>query len=250
VDVVGHSMGGLMARGFVQQTDYKNQTNYMHGYIHRLITIGTPHYGGHLAKILLVHQSDKYCVVNGLFILTEQKCDNKPLESLKDIFDLRYNSPIDGGGVEALAPGSKAYSNMCQTNISSYAIGGIWGPKANNSHKFIEWMYSNITGNPNFDLDINGFNGTDHGNNDLQVNITSQLGGLPIHFKIPNSTSPLNQSEVYNNTIHYPSLKIDRDISSELDSYDIQQDVIRLLHLSQDKFAPAIGMGSPCKVPK
>ena len=49
VDVVAHSMGGLIARGFVQQPDYKNPSNFMKGYIHRLITIGTPHYGGQLA---------------------------------------------------------------------------------------------------------------------------------------------------------------------------------------------------------
>jgi hypothetical protein len=46
VDIVAHSMGGLMARGFVQQPDYKGKENYMKGSIHRLITIGTPHFGG------------------------------------------------------------------------------------------------------------------------------------------------------------------------------------------------------------
>lgn len=33
VDIVAHSVGGLIARGFVQQPDYKNPTNYMVGYI-------------------------------------------------------------------------------------------------------------------------------------------------------------------------------------------------------------------------
>ena len=45
VDIIAHSMGGLMARGFTQQSDYKNENNSMNGYIHRLITIGTPHFG-------------------------------------------------------------------------------------------------------------------------------------------------------------------------------------------------------------
>lgn len=31
VDIVAHSMGGLMARGFVQQPDYENKSNYMKG---------------------------------------------------------------------------------------------------------------------------------------------------------------------------------------------------------------------------
>ena len=58
VDIIAHSMGGLMARGFTQQSDYKNSNNSMQGYIHRLITIGTPHYGGNLAKILIDHQNN------------------------------------------------------------------------------------------------------------------------------------------------------------------------------------------------
>ena len=29
VDIIAHSMGGLMARGFVQQPDYKRKENYM-----------------------------------------------------------------------------------------------------------------------------------------------------------------------------------------------------------------------------
>ena len=63
VDIVAHSMGGLMARGFVQQPDYKEQDNFMKGSIHRLITIGTPHFGGHLSKFLYDHRDDWYCLV-------------------------------------------------------------------------------------------------------------------------------------------------------------------------------------------
>ena len=52
VDIIAHSMGGLMARGFLQQPDYKGKENYMKGSIHRLITLGTPHFGGPLSKFL------------------------------------------------------------------------------------------------------------------------------------------------------------------------------------------------------
>src|SRR5918994_4930038 len=61
VDIVAHSMGGLMARGFVQQDDYKRKENYMKGSIHRLITIVTPHLGGPLSKFLYDHRDDRYC---------------------------------------------------------------------------------------------------------------------------------------------------------------------------------------------
>jgi len=62
VDVIAHSMGGLMARGFTQQPDYKSPNNFMQGYIHHLITIGTPHYGGQLARILIDNQNNDFCV--------------------------------------------------------------------------------------------------------------------------------------------------------------------------------------------
>ena len=58
VDVVGHSTGGLLARGYAQQHDYKNENNFMKGYIHRLITIVTPHFGGQLAGILFSNREN------------------------------------------------------------------------------------------------------------------------------------------------------------------------------------------------
>jgi triacylglycerol esterase/lipase EstA (alpha/beta hydrolase family) len=53
-------MGGIMARGYAQQVDYKNQHNFMKVYIHRLITIGTPHFGGQLAGILYSNRENWY----------------------------------------------------------------------------------------------------------------------------------------------------------------------------------------------
>ena len=247
VDIVGHSMGGLMARGFVQQHDYKNPDNFMQGYIHRLITIGTPHYGGNLASILNANKDIEYCIDHGI-VLHQQTCEKK--YTLKDIFaSTPLKLRIDKGGVEALVPGSKAYSDMCQTNVPSYAIAASWSPNANNSYRDIQNLYRNITDNQKFDLDINGFNGTTRGNNDLQVNLTSQLGDLPIQWRIPNSSILPNQSEAYNNTVHYVLLynTTDTNANWELNSSNIKKDVALLLQSPQDKFAPSIGKDSPCK---
>jgi len=251
VDIVGHSMGGLLSRGFIQQPDYKNINNFKQGYIHRLITIGTPHFGGHLAGFLITNQNNEYCSDSSGHLLLKTLCNPTQLKKLNDIF-AQLGLSITKGGVDALIPGSSAYSKMCQTNISSYAIAASWAPNAKNSYNDIQYMYRNITGNPNFDIDINGFNGTTHGNNDLQANITSQLGGLPIQFRIPDSTTLPNQSEVYNNTVHYFNLldKNDTHATWELNSTKIQNDVIHIFQSPQDKFAPAIGIGSPCEVPQ
>ncbi len=45
VDVVAHSLGGLMARSYSQKPYFIQQVNYYKGYIHKLITLGTPHKG-------------------------------------------------------------------------------------------------------------------------------------------------------------------------------------------------------------
>ncbi|MBX2920706.1 MAG: T9SS type A sorting domain-containing protein [Chitinophagaceae bacterium] len=45
VDVVGHSLGGLMARSFTQTKPNFSKRNFKQGYVHKLITIGTPHSG-------------------------------------------------------------------------------------------------------------------------------------------------------------------------------------------------------------
>jgi hypothetical protein len=49
-----------MARGFVQQSDYRGKANYMKGSIYRLITIGTPHFGGDLSEFVYDHSDDWY----------------------------------------------------------------------------------------------------------------------------------------------------------------------------------------------
>jgi len=58
VDLVVHSMGGLMARRFMYDNNYylsreHNAFNYQSGSIRRLVTIGTPHNGSPLADFLV-----------------------------------------------------------------------------------------------------------------------------------------------------------------------------------------------------
>jgi pimeloyl-ACP methyl ester carboxylesterase len=48
VDVVGHSMGGLLARAWANAPYYLRQENYYKGDFHKIITFNTPHYGSPL----------------------------------------------------------------------------------------------------------------------------------------------------------------------------------------------------------
>jgi pimeloyl-ACP methyl ester carboxylesterase len=131
VDIIAHSMGGLMARGFVQQPDYKRKENYMKGSIHRLITIGTPHFGGSLSEFLYEHSDDWY-FYDGI---KPNRCQTGKVEpkKLRTIYSDIFNYPIDKGAIEALIPKSIAYSHLHQTNVKSYAIAGSYGPNATKS---------------------------------------------------------------------------------------------------------------------
>jgi hypothetical protein len=87
----------------------------------------------------------------------------------------------------------------------------------------------------------------DDDDNDLVVSATSQLGGLPKQIRQPNSNDIPSHSALYCNTVHDDFYIQDKDIFSETSSKDIQNDVIKLLSSSDDnKFADAIGIGSPC----
>jgi len=53
-DVIGHSMGGILARCYVSEEynpNYKRAENYNQGDINRLITLNTPHYGSELPHL-------------------------------------------------------------------------------------------------------------------------------------------------------------------------------------------------------
>lgn len=59
VDVVGHSMGGDIARRLASVVDFMRSDTYGQGLIDKLITVGTPHLGSPLAIDLL--RSDNNC---------------------------------------------------------------------------------------------------------------------------------------------------------------------------------------------
>jgi pimeloyl-ACP methyl ester carboxylesterase len=52
-DVVAHSMGGIIVRKLEYDPTYADKTSFRIGLIHKLITIGTPHFGSPLASQLL-----------------------------------------------------------------------------------------------------------------------------------------------------------------------------------------------------
>ena len=243
--MIGHSMGGLIIRGFAQQPDYESANNFMKGYIHRLITIGTPHFGAQLAGVLYQHRDDLFCF-NGIIPIPAKYCQDP--KELKFIYRKNFTPPIpiDDGGVKDLIPGSTAYSNLCPTNVSSYSIAGNWKPDGIQSHDNTMNLFRIITNNPKFSIE-DSF----QGENNLQVNLLSQAGGLNATIKDEGGNQSLpNESTTYQNTVHSKRYVADKGVDYELNSSEIKQDVITLLGSSTDKFARAIGNGSICNTLK
>jgi len=58
VDVIAHSMGGLVARTLEKLSGFTDQFSFGVGNVHKLITIGTPHLGSPLAIELLFSSND------------------------------------------------------------------------------------------------------------------------------------------------------------------------------------------------
>jgi pimeloyl-ACP methyl ester carboxylesterase len=243
VDIVAHSMGGLIARGLCQQNGHKAKENYMKGQIRRLITIGTPHFGAGLAGILYRQKDNWYSYKqqDNKDPFTAQWNSNYGKDSVYKTLQLKeiYSpTPIHTGAIESLAPDSAAYSNLLPTSVKSYAIAGSWKPEATVSQEVLEEYYRNILGNPFFSLDRDGF----HGDNDLQVSVSSQLGGLDGKCRSADKNSP-KYGAIYENTLHSSWFRKDNkdEVVAELQSCLIRQDIVDLLGSSDDNFADIIG---------
>lgn len=81
VDIVGHSMGGLLTRLYLQSSSYQNDIN-------KIITCNTPHSGSQAANFL----ADKSSAIGtaiclGKEFIEDQSCFNGA------VYDLRVNSP-------------------------------------------------------------------------------------------------------------------------------------------------------------
>lgn len=161
-DVVGHSMGGLMTRGYIQQqvtmNRWKRPDNYMNGYIRKLITIGTPHLGSSLAALLYGYRDAPIAGVP---------------TKVSSVFE-RFGMPIAGGAVESLAPNSPALQAMKACEVPCHAITASWEPGASSSAAILSKLTDWVTGGtvPNL---ATAFGGQE---NDTIVSLKSQQGKL------------------------------------------------------------------------
>ena len=151
VDVVGHSMGGLVTRSYAEGANYRNSANFWAGDIHKLITIGTPHLGSCLANFLEAYLG------NGTIAWFSA-----------------HGHPI-GDGVNDLQVNSPALQHVGQTPFMGYAIAGNvdtlpYYTATENAFNTLIWMV-----NPFYPSSVRSLLGN---SNDTIVPVGSQQGLL------------------------------------------------------------------------
>lgn len=158
VDLIGHSMGGLLGRIWAAAGDSRRDSNYNSGDVRKLLTLDTPHTGSPLGNLLISIRE------NFLF------------GSLAKSLFRHFEKPIDEGAIDDLAKGSVAIATIPAAPVPAHAFVGTGGSDAlalapgvlGNFYTIVNF-FSTVTGNELFE-------GLQH---DLIVGRLSQQGGLP-----------------------------------------------------------------------
>jgi pimeloyl-ACP methyl ester carboxylesterase len=116
-DVIGHSMGGLLARIYAGSDDeefYYRKNNFYRGDIHKLFTLDSPHRGSFLADVAtdqILKGPDSWQRGIAFFL-----------------FQTVLKRPIDQGAVEDLTTASRALAQMnaAKTDVLAHSLAGSY----------------------------------------------------------------------------------------------------------------------------
>ncbi|MDI6451810.1 anthrax toxin-like adenylyl cyclase domain-containing protein [Anaerobaca lacustris] len=115
-DVVGHSMGGLLARVYASESyhpQYRRAENFGRGDIRRLVTLNTPHFGSELAELPAALESGR--------IGDESLAAWTRRRVAAVLFRGLFANP-QAGAIRDLRPGSDALSRIGTTAVPSFAV--------------------------------------------------------------------------------------------------------------------------------
>lgn len=112
VDLVGHSMGGVLSRIWVANPyDFKRIDNFRQGDVHKLITVDSPHTGSDYAGLAAASRD----LFSGL---------------LKLLGSAYLDSKL-GGALDDLSKGSNALCKIPEAQVPSHALVGTGCPSSN-----------------------------------------------------------------------------------------------------------------------
>ena len=177
VDIVAHSMGGLVVRSFCAKEEA-----FCKEHIRKLITIDTPHLGSELADLLLIYrdQRDKFP--------SPPLCQTKVNVFIKGSKSLKVDPhPVDKGAVASLAVGKvpSGIEDGAESPLVGKWSGLSWPDSPTKVHRIVgdakEYQNKGIRGLWDGLLNPCGFKRESvffgHGGDDGIVGVVSQMGG-------------------------------------------------------------------------
>ena len=170
VNVVGHSMGGLLTRRYMGVTRAGTLENFFAGDVNRLITLNTPHLGSKLAAFLWTRRNQVIpirLVPPAVALCLFRLKDFTP--KLGDIMAKCLGKPVTRA-VWSLTP-SITSGLVPPPSVAPYdAVGSLAPTGFVAEREVLDWAISSF--NPRLDVDA-----LLPGGNDLRVSLASQLNG-------------------------------------------------------------------------
>lgn len=207
VDIVAHSIGGILVRQHLGKDGYRNVENFRQGDVHKLITLNTPHHGTPLANAIMRFWTS---------LTTPQQNQRRPVLNVQKTL-------VDQGAINDIRTDSPVIAALRASGVPSHAIvstGGRPIPRDNDSivgndivdspallavakptvllSNFVEREHPDTKNLPAAEQ-IKFIFGNESrvfaGDHDMFVNVDSQSGGIralavtsvPIHFTSQNN---------------------------------------------------------------
>jgi pimeloyl-ACP methyl ester carboxylesterase len=116
VDLVAHSMGGLVARNYASKMSYASARNRMLGQFHTIVTLDTPETGSLLANYLIRHRAStrQAPIATPQGLIWNEVCGSADVETCFAALGNPLSAPtlpIDTGAVYSLEPASPSLTN-------------------------------------------------------------------------------------------------------------------------------------------
>jgi pimeloyl-ACP methyl ester carboxylesterase len=131
VDIVAHSMGGLVVRHFAGTSAYRSSLNRNQGAFHTVVTIDTPELGSTLAPFLLANWNGTLSAPadSTPYVIWSAACGILSSDNVEECFDslgmplAASGQPLSSGAVYSLTPGgpSLTSTSLAPANIPGAA---------------------------------------------------------------------------------------------------------------------------------
>jgi pimeloyl-ACP methyl ester carboxylesterase len=218
VDIIAHSMGGLVSRYFSQLGAYRSLRDRNMGQFHEIVTVDTPETGSEIATFLIDHRNDREQAPSGSESgeVWDGLCGSGSSTTVMTCFDSnamplvplsgQYKGSLAKGPVQPLDPGSPDLSDLKNPPSIPDAIwraNSAIAPSDSALARSLNDLIGAVYSNPNTAPKINGI--LQNLSNDALVTVKSQI-----------DTAKVNQYATLKNMSHSPASQSFLDLMSAL----------------------------------